>query len=360
MLVALSVVLAASTPLSVVNAQSAAQNFSLEQFKQKVTAAIDSSIQKLQDSKENLSVSLNLTVDKNGAVSNVETNKGSASTSIGKDGASSSVSGSDGSSASGSVSKDGASGEVKTSNGGSASANVSKDGVSASIDGAKGGSASISAGNGTLTGGISVPDTLKDKLKAANQKAIDKLEDLKEKVQEASKLEDLKEKAQEFDQAFKEIAIATVQATVTKSIDSMTQVLDRLQVAANNLESQVTKLKECLQSGEFDAEAHVEDGTVSGSFNASAPGCEDLNVAANSGDNAASLQEKLDSAESTMQTIRSFLSSTIALVSELKSGNYTNTMTSFQGIASQVDIVASLSAAIQNDLVNLSTSIKKA
>lgn len=360
-LVALSVVIAASGPVSVVNAQaSLGVQQSLTQFKQKVTTAIDSSLEKLKQSKEKLDLSIDVKVDQNGVVSTVEANGNSATGTINKDGASGSVNSSKGGGASGTVGKDGASGQAKSSNGASASGNVGKDGASANVKGSSGGSAAINATDSAIAGSISVPEDLKNKLKAANQKAIDKLEELRTKVEETNKLEDIKAKAQEFDQAFKEIAIANVQATVTKSIDSMTQVLDRLQIAANNLQSQVTKIKECLQSGEIDVNASAQNGNASGSINASAPECSELNVAANSGDSAASLQEKLDSAKSTMQTIRSFLSSTISLVGEFKSGNYTNTMTSFQGIASQIDIVASLSATIQNDLVNLSSSIKKA
>lgn len=371
LLIAISIVLVAGGPVQSVNAQSVTGSSSLQsslasltQLKQKITTAIDSSVNKLKQSQENLNFSLNVTVDENGVVTNVKSGENSASASVGKDGANANIKGSNGSSASGTIGKDGASGEAKSSNGGTATGSVGKDGVSGSVSTSKGSNAAISAGLGTVTGSLSIPSDIKDKLKAANQKAIDKLEELKEKVESANKLEDLKEKAQEFDQAFKEIAIANVQATVTKSIDSMTKVLDRLQVAANNLESQVNKIKECLQSTKVDAsgDANASDGKLNanGSISASALKCEDLNVDANAGDAAASLQEKIDAAKSTMQTIRSFLSSTISLVGELKSGGYTNTMASFQGISSQVDIVANLALTVQNDLVNLSTSIKKA
>lgn len=361
LLIALSVVIAASGPVSAVNAQAQTTQLSqsLAQFKQKVSTAIDSSIEKLKQSKENLNVSIDVKLNQEGLVSNVTTNQGTASSSVGKNGATATVENKNGSKATGTVNKDGASGSVEGKNGTSASGSVSKDGVEASAQG-KNGNVAINSAEGTIEGSLSVPSEIKDKLKAANQKAIDKLEEMKEKVEDANKLEDLQAKAKEFDQAFKEIAIANIQASVTKSIDSMTKVLDRLQVAKENLQSQVTKIKECLQGIDVEANAKAGDGTVEGSFSASAPDCEDLNVQANSGDAAASLQEKLDAAENTMETIRTFLSSTISLVSELKTGSYTNTLSSFQGIASQVDIVANLSATIQNDLVNLSTSIRKA
>ena len=362
-LVALSIVLAASTPVATVNAQAQmttrAQQ-TLDQFKQKINTAIDNSLTKLKSSKESLDVSLSVTANGEGVTSSVSGGGSSAQSSVNKDGASGSVTTKNGSTASGNVSKDGATGSASTSGGSSASGSVTKDEASADVSTSRGGNASITATGGSFSGSLSVSPELKEKLKAANQKAIDKLSDLKQQVEETNKLDDLQQKAKEFDAAFKEIAIANVQATVTKSIDSMTQVLDRLQVAASNLESQVDKIKECLQSAEVDASAQAGRGSANASINASAPGCEDLNVDANSGDMGASLQEKIDTARSTMQTIRSFISSTIALVGELKSGNYSNTMTSFQGIASQLDVVSGLVSSVQNDLVNLSSSIKKA
>src|SRR5207253_302228 len=98
----------------------------------------------------------------------------------------------------------------------------------------------------------------------SNKKAIEKLTALKTEVQATSSLGDVQAKAKEFDQEFKQIAQANVQAAVTKSIDSMTQVLDRLQVAGDNLQTQVTKLKQCIQSGSGSANGSVSGSSASG------------------------------------------------------------------------------------------------
>lgn len=379
-LVTMSFMLALAVPAASVNAQSQiSSQQSLEQFKQRVNTAIDNSLAKLKESQQalNFSISANKdgvnasvtgpgggtasgSISRDGASGSVSgANGGSASGSVSRDGASGQATTSNGSSASGSVTKDGAASEVNGANGGSASSSINKDGSSASITGPGGGSASIDAKSGTLTGSLSVPGELKDKLKAANQKAIDKLNDLKEEVNLVAKMEDLQAKAKEFDAQFKEIAVATVQATVTKSIDSVTYVLDRLQLAANSIETQIAKIKECIQSGSIDADVSKGSGSASANVSITAPNCSDLNVAANAGDMAASLEEQLEEARSTMKTIRSFLAASISLVSQLKDGNYTGTVASFQGISSQVDIVFTLSANVQNILVNLSSTINK-
>ncbi len=360
LLITSSFVIALASPIASVNAQAATQTI-LDQLKQKVTSAIDTNLAKLQQTQDSLSLSI--TADKNGvSVDATGPNGTTVSGSASKDGASGSVSSSNGS-ASGTVNSSGASGTASSSSGSSASGSVSGSGASASANGSKGGSASLSIGGGNgLTGSLSVPTDLKTKLQQANQKAIDKLKELKAQVEASSQLADVQATAKAYDQQFQDFAIANVQASVTKAIDSMTKVLDRLQLVANKIQTQVDKIKQCIQGvkdSTASANATVGSGSASASVNASAPGCNDLNVDVNSGDAAASLQAKVDEVKSTMQTIRTFLSGSIELVTQLKSGNYSGTMTSFKGISSQIDIVAELSASVQNDLLNLSASVSK-
>lgn len=349
-LMASAFVIAFASPAGAVTASLSAQSAqaSLDQFKQKITTAIDTSISKLQDSAKSLDVSISLSANQNGVTGSVNAN---------------------GSTATGSVNKDGASGSVNTPNGGSANANVNKDGASANANSSKGGSANVGVNTDGLSislkpgdfaqAALSVPKDLKSKLQESNQKAISKLKELKAKVEATASVEDLQTKAKEFDQEFKDIAAANIQAAVTKAIDSQTKVLDGLQVAASNLQTRVNKLKECLESVSASATGNVEKGSATGSVNASAPGCTDLNIDANSGDQGQSLQDRLNEIKSTLQTIRSFLSSTIALVTQLKDGNYTGTIKSFSGISAQVDIVVNLSSEAQNDLLNLSAAVNK-
>ncbi len=357
-LIAASFVVALGGPVTTASAQLSLQS-SLDKFKQQITTAIDSSVTKLQQSSESLDLSISVNADKNGVTGSVSGPAGSASGSVNKDGTSGQVNGSKGSSASGSINKDGASGTAKTNGGSSASGSVNKDGATGKVEGSKVGNAEIVITKDGVKGNLSVSPDLKKKLQETNKKAIDKLKELKAKVEATASLDELKAQAKEFDQDFKEIATANVQATVTKAIDSMTEVLDRLQVVANKLETRVTKLKECIEKGSVEADANANSSGASANLDASAPGCAELSVDVNSGDNAASLEGKLAEIRSTLQTIRSFIGSSISLVSQLKFGNYSGTMTSFKGILSQVDIVASLSADVQNDLVNLSAAVNK-
>lgn len=349
-LMASAFVIAFASPAGAVTASLSAQSAqaTLDQFKQKITSAIDTSITKLQDSASSLNYSINLSADQNGVTGTVNANGSTATGSVGGNGASGSVSTSNGS-ASANVDKNGASASANTSGGGSAST---------SINATDGASFSIKSGD-FAQAALNIPKDLKTKLQESNQKAIDKLKDLKAKVEATASVDDLQTKAKEFDQEFKDIAAANIQAAVTKALDSQTKVLDRLQVAASSLQTRVNKLKDCLQSVSANASGSVASGTASGSVNASAPGCTDLNVDANSGDQGQSLQDRLNEIKSTLQTIRSFLSSTIALVTQLKDGNYTGTIKSFSGISSQVDIVVNLSSEAQNDLLNLTASVNK-
>ncbi len=364
-LIVASVVLAISGPVAPVNAQSRLLASTQERFtklKERVTTAIETNIEKLEQSKEKLNASLSVNVGKDGATVSVSSSAGSLSGGVTKEGANISSESQRAGAVSGSIGRDGVSGQAQGANGGAVSSSLSKDGIKLDLSGANGGDAKITVDTDGISGSLSVAGDLKDKLKESNQKAIDKLKDMKEKVESATDIENIEERAKEFDQIFKEIAIANVQATVTKSIDSMTKVLDRLQLTADKLQSQVNKIKECLtglQDSGVDVDANISGSGVSGSINTSAVSCDDLNVDVNSGDMAASLQEQLDATKSTMKTIRTFLSSTIDLLGELKLNDYTNTLSSFNGITSQVDIVVNLARDVQNNLGNLASSIRK-
>ncbi|MDB5184031.1 MAG: hypothetical protein JWO07_712 [Candidatus Saccharibacteria bacterium] len=347
-LVATTFVLAMASPAGAISTSLSASSL-LDQFKTTVTSAIDSSITKLQDSSNSLNFSISATADKSGLNVSGTGPAGTVSGSAGSSGVSGSASGTNGSSASGSVSSSGASGSVSSSAGSASSSTSPSSGNSAiSFD-----------PTSLLQGILSIPKELKQKLQDANKKAIDQLTILKTEVLATANIQDVQAKAKQFDQEFKQIATANVQASVTKSMDSQTQVLDRLQVAANNIQTQVNKLKDCIQSGSASATGTIGSGTANGSVNASAPGCTDLNVDANSGDNGQSLQDQIDEIKSSLQTVRSFLSSSISLIGQLKEGNYSGTIKSFNGIDSQIDITANLSSDIQNELVNLSAAVNK-
>ena len=327
-----------------------------------MTQVITSNIDKLTQSQKALSVSIS--ANKDGVTAEVTgPNETSASGSVSQDGVSGSAESSKGN-VSGSVGNDGISGQADGSGGTSASGSVGQDGASASIQSSRGnGSVSVDATSG-FAGDLSVPTSLMETLQQSNEKAIKKLEALQKKVDAADGLADIQATAKEFDEQFKEFAVANVQANVTKAIDSMTRVLDQLQVVASKIQTQVTKIKECargMESGEGSASGSVSrsNGSGSASLNASAPGCDDLKVDVNSGDAAASLQAKLDEVKSTMQTIRSFLSSSIGLIAQLKDGDFKGTITSFDGISAQIDIVSKMSISVQTTLLNLAAAVAK-
>jgi|GEM_PF-6085076 len=358
-LILFCLVFVAAQPVGTVHAQMSLRD-TLTTLKEKVTDAITKNIKKLEESGKALSVSIS--VSKDGASIDVTgPNGGSVSGKINKDGASGEVKSSKGGGATGSVSKNGASGEVKSSKGDKVSGSVGKDGLRADAKTSSGGDYSISVDANGIASSLSVPNELKKKLQEANDKAIAKLKDLKAKVDAADTVEKAKAVAKEFDEKFEDFAVAHVQARVTKTIDTLTKVLDGLRLVAAKIQTQVTKVKECIQgvkSGEGSANVGLNANGLS--VAASAPGCDDLNVELHRDDIAASLQSKLDEAKSTMQTIRSFLSSSIGLIAQLKDGNFSGTLTSFNGISDQLDIVLELSANVKDSLVEIALSVRKA
>ena len=352
-LIATTFVLALSSPAGALSASASLSTAStqntLDQLKTSITSAIDKSITKLQDSASSLNVSLTLNASSTGVTGTASANGSTATGSISSTGASGSVSTSNGASASGSVSSSGASASVNSSNGS----------TSTSTDSSSSSSSLKFNSTDFLESILSIPKTLIQKLQQSNQQAVQKLTDLKTQVEKTANVTDLQAQAKQYDQEFKDIATSTIQASVSKSIADQTQVLDQLQTAASALQSQVNQLKTCLQSVSASATGSVSGTSASGSVNASAPGCTDLNVDSNSGDNGQSLQDQINEIKSSLQTIRSFLTSSISLVSQLKDGNYSGTITSFSGISAQLDVVANLSANVQNDLINLSAAVNK-
>lgn len=348
-LLALSIVTASTLPLASVNAlgtpgsvsgsasAAVSASGSLDQWKQRVTTAIDSNIAKLQQSTQALDASFSLNLSKDGATVSANGPAGSASGEVNKNGAKGSAESSQGN-ASGSVNSSGASGSAHAANGN----------ADYKIDIDK---------NGLLRGQLSIPMNLMDKLKGVNEKAIAKLTEIKQKVKASTAVADVQAAAKEFDQHAQEFAVANVQANVSKAIDSMTKVLDRLQLVSNNLQTQLNKIKQCAAKTNASANASV-NGKANASATASVQGCADFAVSASTADAEAALQAKLDQVKSNIQTVRSFLASSINTVAQLNA-SYKGTVASFQSISSQLDIVANLSTQVQNDLISISASINK-
>jgi len=346
----LSVLIAAYSPMATYTSAQSAVNSAMNSLKEKALDEIDRRLSNFQATMSSLNV--NVHVSKDSSTANVSSDKGTADASANSNGANASVNGTNGSSASMSIAQDGLNTEVN------------------------------------------FPTGLKDKVKQFMQKIIDELKQLKTKVQDATSLDSLKSLANNVDSQFDLNQLTQVQATVTQSIQSLSGVFDNLKTTATNLKTQIAQLRQCAKSvkngsGSVDANASGSNGaTVTGS----GEGCEGLNV--NSSDIADSAESQLGGISSIMSTIGSILSSVIALVTSLIStfmglagglgsldslgnlGNLSNLLSSgdlsslagsagsiggllssFGGIASQLDVANGMSTNVQGLLGNLTSLI---
>jgi hypothetical protein len=171
--------------------------------------------------------------------------------------------------------------------------------ASVSIDKNGKSKASLSADGKGLDGFVEVPSDIKSKAKDFNQKIIDELKQLRTKAQATTSLDEATVIGKNVDAQAPLSFIANVQGAVTKSIESLTGVLDKVKSTASDLQGQVTKVKDCTSSTSTTTSA----------------GCENLNVA--SADVATSAQEQLNSVSTVTSTITSVLMSAIALLTTL-------------------------------------------
>lgn len=330
----LSVVLAAYGPMvSVSNAQAAMDAQKLTQLKEKAVKEIDRRIGTLEQTLESLNADVKL--DKESLQMEIAGGGASASASIGKDGAKAQATGKDGT-----------------------TANVSLEGTD-------------------VNGNIEVSQALKNKVKETVQRYIAKLKAMKEKASGSTQLADIQALGKGVDSQFGLDQLSNVQGTVTKSIESLTGVFDKLKSTANDLQSQVAKLKECangLAGGDGSATVGVKDGSVTA--NAFAPGCKELNVG--SKDIAAAAQSQLDNVGTMMMTMGSVLMSVISLVASLVTsfssltgslgdlsklgdvsgsggiGNVGGLLGSFSAVTSQLDLVSGMAGNAQGLLGSVS------
>lgn len=332
--IAASLLLVAYAPMtSIAGAQAAADTQKLKDMKQKAQQEIDRRLTNLQETLKKLEVDVHL--DKEGFEASKSGENGSSSVSVNKDGASANVEG---------------------KNGSTATANIGEDGANFDLE---------------------ISPQLKEKVKELIEKFIEKLKGMKEKVLDTSKLTDMQSLGKGLDSQFNLDQLTNIQGTVSKSIESLTSVFDKLKSTKNDLQSQVTKLKECLngvKSGDGTVDANVKDGKAS--VKATAPGCDDIDI--NSEQVVDSAQSQLDNISTIMTTIGSVLSSAIAIVTTLVSslsgitgglgdlgslgdvsnlsslGNLSGIMSSFTGLTSQLDILNGLSGNAGGLLGNLS------
>jgi hypothetical protein len=158
---------------------------------------------------------------------------------------------------------------------------------------------SLSVGGGSTDLSSLKTVQLQDKAKAQVVRTvkdiIKKLEALKASTTNIQTVADAQQLAKSIDSQQKLDQVANAQAAVTKSLESFTVVFDRLKTSANDIQSQVTKLRSCTQNSSDNRE-----------------GCD--SIPADSEELAKSAQAQMDSVATMLSTIGSLLLSAIALL----------------------------------------------
>lgn len=350
----LSMLLAAYGPMaSISGAQSAIDASKLQDLKQRAISELDRRINNFQKTLDSMKIDVTASISKDGASAKVETNRGSAEASMDKNGAKVST---------------------ENQNGGSSSFSIGKDGLNATV---------------------SFPGTIKEKAKQFLQKIIEELKQLKEKVKSATSLDKMKSLAQNIDSQLGLNQLGQVQSAVTQAIQSLTGVFGKIKETAKNLQGQITKMKDCLKSGNAKVDVNgsaSSAGGASGSASLNGEGCEGLNL--DSDDIAKQAQSQLDNISTIMATIASVLSSAVALLTTLvasfssvvgslgslgslgnignlsnlsslgdlsslagSAGSISGLLTSFTGLASQLDVANGMAGNVQGALGPLASLI---
>ncbi len=247
--------------------------------------------------------------------------------------------------------------------------------VDSVVTATKDASTSVIVGKSGLKAMVVFPTDLKAKSKDFLQKITTELTKMKTKTAAASSLSSVQSLANSLDTQSNLAAAANVQAAVMQSVESMTGVFDSLKVTANNLQSQITLLKECVPGSDTAASKDECQG-VSGSSST-----------------ATALQSQLDTIGTMMYSVASTVASSIALLNALLTAftnmlksiggtdglsnlsNLTSTadvaklnasfgdinglLLSYTAIASQIDSASTMSTNIQGLLSTLSGQINQ-
>lgn len=180
-------------------------------------------------------------------------------------------------------------------------------------------SSSFSLDKEGLTGTIALPCSLKDSTKGFLQKIIENLTNLLGEVKGTSSLKEMTALGENINAQFGVNQLTDVQALATKSVESMTGVLENLKSSHNKLKGQVDGLKECtkgLKNGETELKSSV---TVNGAQ----VNCGEFDLS--SSDIADQAQGQLSNLTTVIKTISSVVASAVALLMSL--------VASFSGMA---------------------------
>ena len=222
---------------------------------------------------------------------------------------------------------------------------------------ANGNSASVSANEDGVSANVEVKPDTKKKVEDTVKQFIDKLTAMKEKIQNVTTLQEMQSLAKGVDSQYQLDQMANVQGAVTKAVEGLTGVFDKLKTTISDLQSQVTKLKDCAKD-------------------ANGSGCANLGDVSEGV--ASSAQSQLDSTSSMMSSIGSILLSVVTMllslvtsfsgllgglgslsslgdVSNLSSlSSLTGLFSSFSAISSQLDIGSGMGGSVSNILSSVS------
>lgn len=209
-------------------------------------------------------------------------------------------------------------------------------------------SASLNATSGQNASVVVAPET-KQKAKELVTKYIGELKEIKQKITDTDNVTDMQTLAKTIDSQSKLNQSVSVQARVTKAVESMTSVFDKLKSTTKKLQGQVTDLQNCTKD---DTEKYCSAME------------QQNNKAA-----VTSAQSSLDNVKTILSTVGSMLSSVVAILLSLVSmivgmtsslgsmssmgdvsgnsslGGLSSILSSFTALASQLDLTGGLSGS---------------
>lgn len=240
---------------------------------------------------------------------------------------------------------------------------------------ANSGNTLLTQGANGLTGGVALPGGLKDKVKQFMEKVLGGLTALIEKVKSTTSLTDMQSLAKNVDAQYGLDQLTQVTSSVTQATSSTTGVLGNLKSTFNDLQGQVSAMKECETNATSSTGASVN--------------CSNFNLSSNG--TATEAQSQLDNLSSVTTTISSVLLSVVGLLTTLissftsllgglgsggslgnlgnlsnmlsgsqlssltgSSGGVAGLMSSFTAITSQLDLANGMSGNALNGLSSLS------
>lgn len=199
---------------------------------------------------------------------------------------------------------------------------------------------------------VALEGGIKGKAMDSVKKVITKLTDLRKTVADSNTLADIQEHGKSVDSQYKLDQVTNVQGAVTKAVESLTGVFDKLKSTANDIQSRVSKLQSCTRSG---GDTETKNQT-----------CDKEQLTADDAETAKSAQSQMDNIATMLSTIGSVLMSAIMLLATLVTsfssllggmgslsslgdvsgqsglGSLTGLMGSFTAITSQLDIASGM------------------